>query len=255
MELGKDSFGDKIKRLENIYRYYLPNRLPVILRIDGCHFRTVVKNCKKPFDENLINALNETGIYLCKNIQGAQICYQQSDELSILLFHKNELAESWFNNNLQKMVSVSAAMASSYFTSVSHKIFGEIKVIQFDSRAFVLQPNEVSGYFDWRQKDCIRNSVQSVARSLFSHKECNNKDTNELKQLCLTKNVNWDKLPIYQKMGRCIVKNHFLKEGINSKTEETFSALRSEWIVDNNIPNFSKDRNYIEQYINEITNV
>jgi hypothetical protein len=40
-----------------------------------------------------------------------------------------------------------------------------------------------------------------------------------------------------------------MKQGVNPKTGETFDAERSEWVVDNEIPVFSQDRNYIEQYV------
>jgi tRNA(His) 5'-end guanylyltransferase len=249
MYLKHDAFGDRLKVLEDKYRFHLEPKLPVILRLDGKNFSTLTKNLKKPFDENLIQVMNEIMIYLCKNIQCAQISYSQSDEISILIHHKNETSQPWFGNNLQKIVSVSAAMASGYFVANSHKIFGETKLVEFDSRAFTLPHHEVNNVFYWRQSDCERNSVQSVARSLFSHKECNNKDVDELKELCLTKNVNWDELPTYQRRGRCAVKRYFEKEGEHGKTGEKFIALRSEWVIDNEIPNFSQDKNYIEQYI------
>ncbi len=38
-----DDFGDRMKKYEGAYRIGLPQRLPVIIRIDGCHFHTFTR--------------------------------------------------------------------------------------------------------------------------------------------------------------------------------------------------------------------
>lgn len=236
----QDDFGNRMKDYEDAFRHSLPIRMPVILRLDGCHMHTTLKDCKKPFDDTLIDVFNQVGIYLCEEIQGAQIAYLQSDEISILVNNYKELnTQSWFKNNIQKMVSVSAAMASAKFTSLSHKIFGETKIITFDSRVFILPKEEVCNAFLWRQNDSTRNSIQMVARSLYSHNECNNKNTSQLQEMAFQKGINWNDLPTHYKRGRCIVKKEY----------QVDSVIRHKWEIDNDIPVFSKDRNYIEKYI------
>jgi len=249
---NKDSLGNRIKRYEDAYRIYLPQRMATICRLDGKGWHNVTKKCKKPFDESLINCLNETAIYLCKNIQGVKLGYLQSDEISLLIYNSNFNSQGWFDNNLQKMVSISAAMASSYFTSISHRVFGETKVVQFDSRAFVIPLDEVVNNFEWRQQDCSRNSIQMVARANFSHKECNNKNNSELQEMLFqNKGINWNNLPTYQKRGRCIVKNKVTKltDYCDKSTGQLMMVDRSIWQIDNEIPIFSQDRNYIEKYL------
>lgn len=248
---SKDSLGDRVKSYyEDAYRIHLPRRMPVMLRLDGKSFHSYTKGCQRPFDQNLIHCLNQTAKYVCDNIQGAKIAYIQSDEISILLNNYGEInTQSYFDNNLQKIVSVTAALASSYFTSVSDKIFGKIKLAQFDCRAFVVPKEEVNNAFLWRQLDCTRNSIQMLARSLFSHKECNYKNTSQLKEMCLQKSVDWNLLSNAQKHGRCITKISILKECKNPKTNEITIAERSEWFVDNYIPLFSQEPNYIEKYL------
>jgi len=246
----KDDLGDRIKKYEDSYRFKLPCRLPVIVRCDGKSFHSLTKGCKKPFDEDLIDCMNETAIYICKNVQGCKLAYTQSDEISLLITnYENNNTESYFDNNLQKMVSVIAGLASSYFTSISHKVFGKTKLACFDSRAFILPKEEVCNYFIWRMNDCTRNSVQMLSRSLYSHKECHNKNNSELQEMCFQKGINWNDLPIYQKRGRCIIKNKVIKDGVNPKTGKVLPSERNEWQVDNNIPIFSQDRNYVERFI------
>jgi len=257
----KDSLGDRMKEnYEDAYRTKLPGRLPIILRVDGCHFHTYTKHCKRPVDPGLVKCMDQTAIELCKQIQGCQVGYVQSDEISLLLINYQTLdTQSWFQNNLQKMVSVSAGIASSTFTFNSYRIWMGgvaappglecIKPAVFDSRAFVLPKEEVVNYFLWRQKDCERNSVQMLARSLYSHKECTDKNNSELQEMCFQKGINWNNIPTSQKRGRCIVKKTAPGSAVNRKTGETVTFERSEWTVDNEIPIFSQDRTYLEKFL------
>jgi tRNA(His) 5'-end guanylyltransferase len=231
---------------EDCYRIKLPSKMPLIIRIDGCHFHSYTKKCKKPVDENLVECMNETAKYLCKNVHGTKLAYIQSDEISLLLtnFDKQN-TQSYFDNNLQKIVSVTASLASSYFTSISSKIFGDIKLAQFDSRAFVLPKEEVNNYFIFRQQDAIRNSVQMLARSIFPHKECQNKNCKQLKEMLLNKKIDWNKCPTTQQRGRCI-KKQVSKKYVNESLKE---IVRFDWIIDNSIPIFSEDKSYIDNFL------
>lgn len=248
--MANDSLGDRIKKYESITRIKITERMPVILRLDGCHFHTYTKKCKRPFDENLIHCMNKTAIYLCKNIQNARLAYIQSDEINILLVNYEKIdSQSWFDNILPKMCSVSAGMASAFFTSISDKIFGQIKLATFDARAFVVPREDVNNTFLWRQKDMERNSVQMLARSMYSDKECHKKNNSQLQEMTFQKGVNWNDLPTSQKRGRCVIKQFSTKENLNPKTQEQVVSVRSEWVVDNEIPIFSQDRQYIEKLI------
>lgn len=249
--MSKDSLGDRIKSYEDAYRHYLPIRMPIIIRIDGKAFHTYTKGCKKPVDENLVSVMDDTASYLCKNIQGAQIAYVQSDEISILLNNYKSIdTQPWFENNIQKMVSISASMASAVFTGLSGKIFGGTnKLALFDSRVFVLPKEDVNNYFLWRQQDATRNSVQMLARSLYSHKECTNKNNSQLQEMCFQKGSNWNDCPTSQKRGRAIIKTIFFQSGKDPRTEDEIFVERTKWVVDNEIPIFSQDKGYIEKYL------
>ena len=257
--MSKDNLGDRMKSFyENAYRINLPQRMPIIIRLDGCHFHSYTAKCKKPVDYGLVECMNDAAIELCKTLQGCQLAYVQSDEISLLITNYQDInTQALFNNNLQKMVSVSASIASVTFTNNSYKIWGSIGVREpiptikpayFDSRAFILPKEEVTNYFIFRQQDATRNSVQMLARSLYSHKQLENKNNSQLQELCFQKGVNWNDCPTFQKRGRCVVKSKTMKEGVNPKTGEVFQAERSEWVIDNEIPIFSKDRMYFDNY-------
>lgn len=261
----KDSLGDRIKGYEDTFRHHLPMRMPVILRLDGKSFHSYTKGCKKPFDEKLISVMNQTAQKLCEVIQGVQLAYVQSDEISLLINNYQNLnTESWFGNNIQKMVSIASAIASVEFTNNSWQIWAPEKLspesdpmstcdfnesAYFDCRAFVLPKDEVVNYFAWRQQDNTRNSVQMLARSLYSHKECDNKNNSQLQEMCFQKGKNWNDCPTQFKRGRCLLKQQVMKKTWNPHEQKDVEVLRNVWTVDNEIPIFTQDFNYINKWV------
>jgi tRNA(His) guanylyltransferase len=187
----KDDLGDRIKCYENVNRYHLTRRVPVIIRLDGKSFSTLTKktHCSKPWDIGFVNAISESMRSVCKQIDGAKLGYCQSDEISILVTdYENLTTEPWFAYNIQKMVSVSASIASTTFSS----IFGHIG--WFDARVFNIPKEDVPNYFIWRQRDCTRNSVLNMAQCLFSHKHMMNKNITELQTMIFETGNNWDRM-------------------------------------------------------------
>lgn len=271
MSNKKDSLGDRMKSYEGISRIYLTKRMPVIIRIDGKAFHSFTKGFQRPFDEILIKAMQETAKYLCKNIMGCKIAYTQSDEISLLLEDYERVeTQPWFENNLQKIVSVSASMATmafnrafadavnerySYYTGINadewtgsteefdklfDNYFAKIGTAMFDSRVFILPKEEVCNYFIWRQQDATRNSIQMVAQSLFSHRQLQNKNCDQLQEMMFQEhNINWNDYSTVYKRGSCVTKEQYTEN----------DTTRSRWVVDTNIPIFTQDRNYIDRLV------
>ena len=247
-----DSLGDRMKGFyENAYRIYLTRRTPVVIRIDGKAFHTFTRKFKKPYDMVFKETMWKTAKYLCENIQNARLAYVQSDEISILLIDYNKFTTSaWFDNNIQKICSVSSSMATmafnKFFMETAMDYVGEQKINQeqyekylkkfhmamFDSRAFNLPESEVCNYFLWRQNDATRNSIEMLGRVYFSDKELHKVNCKGIQdKLMLKKGVNWNDCPTFFKRGVCVEK----KEG--------------EWVIDKEIPIFSQNRNYVEKHL------
>lgn len=49
------NLGDRMKRYENSYRFYLPNRTYTIIRVDGKAFHTYTKGLNRPYDIDFIH--------------------------------------------------------------------------------------------------------------------------------------------------------------------------------------------------------
>lgn len=219
-----------MKKYENHYRFKVLPRSPVIIRVDGKAFHTLTRDCTKPFDESFGECMDYTARMLVEEVQNARIAYVQSDEISLLLVDYNTYGtQQWFDGNLQKMVSISASVASVAFSSYWES------PAYFDSRAFVLPREEVTNYFIWRQQDATRNSIQMVGQAYFSHKELQRKSCNDIQHMLLTeKNVNWDKVATEWKRGRCFYR----------------IPGHRDIVEDFEIPVFTQDRQFIEQFLN-----
>lgn len=186
---------------ENRYRIKLSRRTPVILRLDGKAFHTLCRRMEKPFDKNFIDGMVHSAKTTCKEIQGAKCAYIQSDEVSILLTDFDRLNSSaWFDYNLQKLVSISASLMSVRFSNWLLEMF-KIGPAVFDCRAFNIPKEEVCNYFIWRQKDWMRNSIHMLARSVFSHKELQNKKVLDMLKILQEIGMDWHELEAIYRNG------------------------------------------------------
>lgn len=232
----KDQLGDRMKVFyEDRTRYTLMRRAYTIIRIDGKAFHTYTRDLKRPFDDQLMDDMDATAAYICQNIQGAKFAFVQSDEISVLITDFDDIRTgAWFEGNLQKMCSVSASLATAKFNQLRPD-----RIALFDSRVFQM-PNkaEVENYFIWRQQDTTRNSISSVARSLYSHKALNGKGNDEKQELIFRKGINWNDYAPKYKRGRLIEKIPFEKNG----------ALRTKW-TSVEVPVFTKERAFLNDRI------
>ena len=279
--MKKDSLGDRMKQYEGIPKTSLMRRNPVIIRIDGKAFHTFTRGFQRPFDDILIESMQETMKYLCENIQGCKMGYCQSDEISLLLTdYENINTAAWFDYQVQKMCSIAASMATLAFNQVFSKMFykwgnenlpdwdmggtnkpvdekliklcniyesASEKGAMFDARCFSIPKEEVCNYFQWRQMDCTRNSINMVAQINFSHKELQGKSCNEMQNMLLTKkNINWNDFSTPEKRGSCCIKDG-ISQHVDMKTNQI--STKKVWRIDYDIPIFTENREYIESLI------
>lgn len=223
----------RMKEYEAVSSNYLIRRTPVIIRIDGKAFHTLTRGLDKPCDYKMQVAMEDTALELCKAIQNCKFAFLQSDEISFLLTdYTTLLTDAWFDNNVQKMVSISAGYASVLFTKFFNYETCSSHTAIFDSRAFNLSKEEVNNYFVFRQQDSVRNSIQGLGQAHFSHKELHGLSCYKIQdKLMIEKGINWNDIKTYQKRGTCITKS------------------LSGWSVDREIPIFSKNKDYIEKHV------
>jgi tRNA(His) guanylyltransferase len=231
-----DDIGDRFKGYEGCYDFALPRRLPMIVRVDGRAFHGLA--LAKPFDDYFFDAMSSIAKALCREVQGAVLAYQQSDEISIVA--RDDMCNTtqpWLGKRLSKVVSLSAAIATAEFSRY-YPLFRH-----FDARVFVVPDlNEVTNYLIWRQQDATRNSVSMAARAVFSHRQCDRKTTPQLIDMLRDIGKPWEETPAHFKRGAIcnVVKNHKLV----SQTGEI--CERREWVTDKAPPIFTQGREYVE---------
>ena len=237
-----DELGTRMKVFyEQVPKYRLTRRTPVIIRIDGKAFHTFTRGFNRPFDDVFNNAMTKTMEYLCNNIQGCIFGYRQSDEISLVLSDYKKLnSDAWFGYEVQKMCSIAASMATMAFNrcfkdeihdflyenSVNVPVEGapnarEFKTSEllelyttylnayhegamFDARVFNIPKEEVVNCIYWRQLDAARNSVLMVGQAYFSHRELQGKSCRVIQEMLHEqKGINWNDYPIRYKRGVC----------------------------------------------------
>jgi len=287
MFMDTSDLAKRMKDYESISKTKLMKRCPVICRIDGKAHHNFCRGFKRPFDEVYIKSMQETAKYLCENLQGVVMSYQQSDEITLVFVDYKELNTSpYFDYEVQKLCSIIASMATMAF----NEFFSE-QVIQllssydtpsqtskleqsyykamkkgamFDARVFNIPKEEVTNCIYWRQLDSTRNSIQMVGQANFSHKELQNKSCNDIQDMLMTqKGINWNNLPTYQKRGSCCIKEEYWGDkNTGEKYSDEYNKVlnriggndndvkRSRWIIDKNIPIFrGEGRDYIEKLV------
>jgi len=271
----KDVIGTRMKEFyEDRTRFLLPRRTYTIIRIDGKAFHTYTRGLEKPFDAGLIEDMDETACYLCKNIQGAKFGFVQSDEISILVTDFDKIGtDAWFDGNIQKIVSIAASMAAAKFNQLrtlrhfrrldddvatveltvkfaTKQIEDYIKLAEFDARVFTIPSDiEVENYFIWRQQDTVRNSISSVAQTLYSGKELTGKNMSQQQEMIFQKGINWNDYDPKYKRGRFIFKQVYEKEIMIQNTElKDTVCVRTAWVADE-CPTFTQDREFLLKFI------
>lgn len=286
----KESLEERMKTYyEAIPKNKLMRRTPVIIRLDGKAFHTFTRGFDKPFDAILMKTMQDTMKDLCANIQGCVLGYTQSDEITLVLVDYQKIdSGAWFDYEIQKMTSVSAAMATLYFnkwfayncaeyteTDEDFKRYArKINTALFDSRVFNIPKEEVANCIFWRQLDAERNSILMVGQSQFSPKELHKKTCKDIvTMLEEQKGIVWGNLPTDRKRGSCCIKKLFFKDPDGNELSEDLIyqmlpeggwAWRSDdkevqypiddfhakWVVDHDIPRFvGEGREYIRRLV------
>ena len=290
MNMDRSDLANRMKEFyETVPKTRLMRRCPVVVRIDGKSFHTFTRGFQKPFDEILIQSMQETMKYLCRNVQGCVLGYTQSDEISLILVdYKKFNSSAFFDYEVQKVCSITASTATMAFNKyfsinmdnwgydnmpgwidggTNEKINPQLKKLcdsyiaanekgaMFDSRCFNIPKEEVTNYIYWRQLDASRNSVQMVGQANFSDKELHKKTTNQIQDMLMTqKSINWNDFPTYQKRGSCCIKEVYYvgKNGEEVPVEDSNKddvTKRSRWIIDKDIPIFKGE---CRQYIERL---
>lgn len=273
-KIEQDSLRSRIRGYEDANNTKLISGLPVVVRMDGKAFHTFTHGFKKPYDEIISKCMQAAMLKVCSEAQNCIMGYTQSDEITIVLCdYLYDKATPWFQNRTQKITSTTASTVTiEFYKQLIREItayeiqLGNIRderiekretplttdeeiaylknlydaqdrTIRFDSRAFNVPINEIENVFIDRQIDAERNSIQMLAQSVLGKKNITGISNKQLQNIMFEeRNVNWNDVQTKFKRGSCCIR---------IPTEVKPGVIRQRWTIDNEIPIFSKDRDYI----------
>ncbi len=249
-----DELDAKMRIYETHSDYCVLPGIYLVARLDGRNFTRLTKEVykfKTPYDEKFRNYIIETTEHLMncgfKVIYG----YTQSDEISLLF----DLETETFNRKLRKFNSILAGVASAKFSL----LLGNMAT--FDCRICQLPNIEiVRDYFNWRQADAHRNSLNSHCYwSLRRDGKTARKATSIMNQMSVAdKNellfqygINFNDLPNWEKRGVGLYWEEYEKIGHNPITGKNITTTRNRIERDLNLPIKDEYSNFIAGLIAE----
>ncbi|HEX5752572.1 MAG TPA: tRNA(His) guanylyltransferase Thg1 family protein [Archangium sp.] len=245
-----DDFEARMREGEFFHSLRLLRGAWCVLRVDGRGFsRFTEARYEKPFDATLHQQMVRTASALLEELQGVY-AYTESDEISVLFRPDWSL----FDREVEKLVSISAGVASATFTHVA----GVPAV--FDSRVWMgVNEREVVDYFRWRQADAtrcalhgwcywtLRKEGQSVAQA---SRELHGKSVGFKNELLFQRGINFNELPLWQRRGSGIYWEQYEKEGEDPRSGRKVSTKRRRLKVDESLPMKEEYDAYVRERMN-----
>lgn len=245
----KSNFEERMRRGEYFHALRVPEGVWTILRLDGRGFSKLTEALfEKPFDARFHKLMADTTLHVVEKLHGLY-GFTESDEISVLLPYGWDL----FDRELEKIVSLSASIASAHFS------LGLGQPAHFDSRVwFGARRQDVVDYFRWRQGDAARCALNGWAywtlrRSGQSRQKATqalHKATRaEKHELLYSHDINFNDLPTWQRRGVGVRWTSYQKEGHNPVTGESVIATRRRLEVDVELPMKDGYSDYIRAFL------
>jgi tRNA(His) guanylyltransferase len=215
--MNPDELADRMRQGEVFHSLRMLPGAWVVLRVDGRGFsRLTEERYEKPFDIRFHEVMVRTASTLLEELQG-RYAYTQSDEISVLFRPEWSL----FDREVEKLVSLSAALASATFTHAAGA------PATFDSRAWLgVDVQAVVDYFRWRQSDATRCALNGWCYwTLRKEGWSVRKATSELEgstvssknELLFQRGINFNEVPLWQRRGTGLFWERYVKEGVDPR--------------------------------------
>lgn len=234
MEAG--GFEARQREREWFHGLTVPPGSWTVLRVDGRSFSKFTEaRFEKPFDPRFGGLMVETAQALMAEF-AAPYVYTESDEISLLL----DPVSDWFGRGVEKLVSISAGIASAAFTHAAGV------PAHFDSRVWLGTTTEdVLDYFSWRQADATRCALngwcywtlrKAGKSASAAGKVLEGASVADKNDLLFAHGVNFTELPAWQRRGVGLYWESFERTGFDPVRKAEVSATRRRVRVERELP-------------------
>lgn len=217
----------------------LSTTVPFVLRLDGRSFHRFSKDrYKKPYDKLFSNAMVKTALALITDSGlSPSFAYTFSDEISLYL------PTTVFDCRVEKLVSVSAAFASSAFTLYAEAT----EPLAFDARIIPIEEGLFPAYLSWRQAEAWRNHMNGYCQKLLlddgvssadAQRKLDGMNASALHEFAFAHGINLASTPAWERRGICVYRKVVMREGYNPILDEQVTVPRIVAVVDEDVPLF-----------------
>jgi tRNA(His) guanylyltransferase len=243
-----NKLADRINSYQITSDFKLLPRLPIIISVNGRGFSKLTSLLDKPYDEKLAECFLSTMLRLCSDIEGVVFAFAHNDEIVLVLRndqHPDTLP--WFDNKIQKIVSISSSIATVHFnqcaTAVDLNLMGEGL---FTSQVYVV-PNivEAINSLVFKQQHNFHTSIQFA--SFYELLKKYNKD--EIKQMLMGLSID-ERIDLLHQ--ECEIDFNLypmaFRRGVGcyKVPRVSDSGSKTKWHLNNELPIFTKDTAFLK---------
>lgn len=246
MGVMSNKLKDRIESYQAVTDYKLLSRVPIIICVNGRGFSKVTQLLDKPYCPKFAECIISTMIRLCTDVEGALFGYQYNDEI-LIVARNDQTSETnpWYDNKLQKICSVTSALASVHFNECADAIsLNMIGDPIFTSQVFTSPTiGEAVNTVIYKQQQNFHTSIQFACIYELIKKHDNNTiremlgglNIDEKVDLLSQEGVNFNDYPASFRRGVAAYK-------VPKVTE---NAVKNKWSLNAELPIFAKDQSFL----------
>ncbi|MBB5853528.1 tRNA(His) guanylyltransferase Thg1 family protein [Amycolatopsis umgeniensis] len=252
MTVESGGFEARQREREWFHGLTVPPGSWTVLRVDGRGFSKFTEaRFEKPFDPRFGECMVETANALLAEFASPYV-YTESDEISVLLDPATDL----FGRGVEKLVSISAGVASAAFTHAAGV------PAHFDGRVWLgTTADDVVDYFSWRQADATRCALNGwcywiLRKAGKSASEAGaaieGAGTAEKNELLFAHGVNFAEVPTWQRRGVGLYWETYERTGFDPVRGIEVSATRRRVRVERELPMKAEYRAFLGELLQPI---